>query len=130
MDDGILAGLPEVVQRVGSLILENWNTKLQAVLTDATLNLHAGGTFQIGSLFLTQEAWIKSELKARGWENFNGAKSLPSINEGHISPQERDKTYMEQLRDCQSQVGALLLVSLRTRPDLSATVGILASHMS
>ena len=153
VDDGILAGLPEVVQRVGSLILENWNTKLQAVLTNATLNLHAGGTFQIagkpvkvvqettflgtqirrlgdGSLFLTQEAWIKSELKARGWENFSGTKSLPSINEGHISPQERDKTYTEQLRDCQSQVGALLWVSLRTRPDLNATVGILASHMS
>ena len=47
VDDGILAGLPEVVQRVGSFILENWNTKLQAVLTNAALNLHAGGTFQI-----------------------------------------------------------------------------------
>ena len=153
VDDGILAGLPEVVQRVGSFILENWNTKLQAVLSNATLNLHAGEAFKIagksvkivqettflgiqirrledGSLFLTQESWIKSELQARGWKVLNGTKSLPSINEGHIPQQERDQTHAEQLRECQSQVGALLWVSLRTRPDLSAAVGILASHMS
>ena len=153
VDDGLLAGEPEVVQRVGALILSTWNTKLQAVLANATLNMNAGDSFQMAnkttkvtqqatflgiqivrlsdnSLFLTQEAWIKNELKSRGWETFNGCKSLPCLNEGHIVPQARDEMYHKQLRDCQSQVGALLWVSLRTRPDLSAAVGVLASHMS
>ena len=79
VDDGLVAGLDEVVQHVGTLILLAWNTEMQAVLANAGFNLHAGSNFAIadkqvsvvqeaaflgirirrlqgGSLFLTQEA--------------------------------------------------------------------------
>ena len=49
VDDGLLAGVPEVVQRVGAFILSAWNTKLQAVLANAEMNLHAGGNFVIAN---------------------------------------------------------------------------------
>ena len=42
VDDGLLAGTPEVVQRVGALILSARNTKLQTVLANSGMGLHAG----------------------------------------------------------------------------------------
>ena len=149
VDDGLLAGVPEVVQRVGAFILSAWNTKLQAVLANAEMNLHAGGNFVIankqvpvvqeatflgiqirrmsdGALFLTQEAWVKAELKSRGWNTFNGTKSLPVVNEGHYQQQTKDELHTSQLKDVQSQVW----IALRTRPDLAAAVGITATLMS
>ena len=84
VDDGLLAGTPEVVQRVGAFILNAWNTKLRALLANAEMNLHAGSNFVIankpvpfvqeatflgiqicrmsdGALFLTKEAWVKAD---------------------------------------------------------------------
>ena len=86
VDDGLLAGVPEVVQR--------------------------------------------AELKSRGWNTFNGTKSLPVVNEGHYQQQTKDELHTSQLKDVQSQVGALLWIALRTRPDLAAAVGITATLMS
>ena len=126
---------------------------MQAILTNATLGLHAGDSFVVankkvpvvqeatflgiqirrmsdGALFLTQEAWVKGELKARGWDVLNGTKCLPVVHEGRSDPQPRDEKHKMQLKEAQSHVGALLRLCLRTRPDLAAAVGVTATLMA
>ena len=60
-----------------------------------------------------------------------GRKTLPMPNEGNNPPQDKKSPeYAGDLRKAQEEVGKLMWVSLKTRPDISASVSIAATMMS
>ena len=78
-------------------------------------------------IYLHQHAWISTELKKRGWSTMGGCDNLPDVEEGVWVPKEHTGQYYADLKTCQKELGCLQWVCLRSRPDLSAYVGTLAS---
>ena len=63
----------------------------------------------------------------RGWDKLKGASGLPEPLEGKLEPQTRDGAYEVAMSLAQKNLGTLLWLALRSRPDITALTAIAAS---
>ena len=56
----------------------------------------------------------------------NGCDALPSLDNAPTQPAEKNEGYHKALKEVQSDIGSLMWISLRTRPDVQACVSMLA----
>ena len=86
-----------------------------------------------GEIVMHQRSYIEHCLKNNGMTQLKTAKSLPCVDEksppedaydehGHQTSFEEDKSM------CQKYIGQLMWLTPRTRPDIAAVLGILASQ--
>lgn len=144
VDDGLLVGPRELLQRLGLELRAWWALKYQGFLSGA--DRAEGSEVELGSdtvlvhkelnflgmkirrcsdqgILLHQTPWLQQELNKRGWLHMKGPPSLPNIPEGIVEPMARDDNYAKALKRAQSEVGCLQWIALRSRPDIAATVG-------
>ena len=87
-----------------------------------------------GEIIMHQRSYIEHCLKNNEMTQLKVAKSLPCVDEksppedafdehGHPTSFEEDKSM------CQKYIGQLMWLTTRTRPDIAAVLGILASQM-
>ena len=69
-------------------------------------------------------------MTKRAWLYLQGVDNLPGVDEGQWPPAEKDDAYQAALGECQSEIGSLQSVSLRSRPNMNAAVGTLATVMT
>ena len=146
VDDGLAVGLPEAIARVCHAISQLWEIKVQGILRRCGVT--EGDTFKrhgiscpvvsefsfLGTqivnhpdgILLTQRRWLLQELATRGWANVHGSHSLPVPQEGTLEPEERDYSFAERLKHVQSELGSLMWLGLRSRPDICSTIGVTA----
>ena len=152
VDDAFIVGSIELCTRIKARLRALWDLKIQGLLHNDHLELRAGDQvdldgeqvqvksevtylgMQVGrnqsGIFLHQGAWIQSEIRKRSWLHLGSAETLPELDEGKWVPQEKTLEYKEALKDCQSEIGSLQWLCQRTRPDLCAVTGSLASLMT
>ena len=75
-----------------------------------------------------QRRWVLNELHKRGWTHLCGTPSLPQV-ELNIQESTEDTEYQTNLKAAQTELGCLLWICTKTRPDLLSTVSIAASHL-
>ena len=78
---------------------------------------------------LHQIEYIKERLQERGREVSQGRVGLPESMEGKVEPttDRTDPQYLEMKHLCQEEVGVLIWVASRTRPDITGSVSIAAT---
>ena len=87
-----------------------------------------------GQIIMHQRSYIDHCLKANDMEKLKGLTTLPAVDERSPPEEEVDENgqatdYEEHKSACQKQIGQFMWLATRTRPDISATLGILASQM-
>ena len=149
VDDALIIGDLEICARLKAKLSSLWDLKVQGILQNPHMNLGVGETIMLEDtpvhvkdelsflgmnigrdatgIYLHQHAWISTELKKRGWSTMGGCDNLPDVEEGVWVPKEHTGQYYADLKTCQKELGCLQWVCLRSRPDLSAYVGTLAS---
>ena len=78
---------------------------------------------------LHQIGYIKEKLKDRALDKTQGRCGLPDSMEGRVEPV-TDRTtpeYLEAKKKCQEDVGALLWISTRARPDITCSISLIAT---
>ena len=75
---------------------------------------------------MDQHKWLSQELNRRGFLHLNGCGALPSLDNAPTQPVEKNESYHMALKQVQSDVGSLMWVSLRTRPDIQACTSMLS----
>ncbi|CAE7772831.1 unnamed protein product [Symbiodinium necroappetens] len=81
-----------------------------------------------GDVIINQRAWILQELHRRQWLHLKGCTSLPQLELD--DDEAKDEAYEQNKLECQRELGTLLWMSARSRPDIASTVGILASELT
>ena len=87
-----------------------------------------------GEIIMHQRSYIDHCLKANDMMMLKPAKGLPCVDEKSPpeDPYEEDGTptsFEADKAKCQKYIGQLMWLTTRTRPDIAATLGILASQM-
>ena len=87
-----------------------------------------------GQIIMHQRSYIDHCLKANDMEKLKGLTTLPAVDERSPHEEEVDENgqltdYEEHKSWCQKYIGQFMWLATRTRPDISATLGILASQM-
>ncbi|CAE7400820.1 RE1, partial [Symbiodinium sp. CCMP2456] len=145
VDDGLAVGDVEVIRRVMAFIQGLWAIKGQGILEKPGLGLDGdlvvsealtlklvqcvrflGAEISVASdgLQIGQAKYVAQELRARGWLTLKGAESLPVPSEGLSGPEIRDHTFDHNVKLAQKEAGTLMRIALRSRPDISACLGI------
>ena len=75
---------------------------------------------------MDQHKWLSQELNRRGFIHLNGCDALPSLDHAPTQPAEKNEGHHKALTEVQSDIGSLMWISLRTRPDVQACVSMLA----
>ena len=78
--------------------------------------------------FFHQRRWILSELHKRNWVHLRGTPSLPQVEMNVHEPND-GPDYQAHLKAAQTELGCLLWICTKTRPDLLAVVSMAASHL-
>ena len=81
-------------------------------------------------IHLKQAKWVAQELRKRGLLHLVGCDSLPEPREGKGPAMELGPERDRMIKECQSELGSLLWLSLRSRPDVAAVVGIAACEIT
>ena len=149
VDDCLMAAESEILEMIARDISSIWKVKCQGLLappgvqprkiTDAQghdipwkdeltfLGLQIS-THDTG-IRVSQSRWIAQDLRQRGYLHLAGAVTLPNIDDfGKLPPMTRDAQYQQTLKDTQGELGSLLWVAIRSRPDIAAIVGAMASQ--
>ena len=87
-----------------------------------------------GQIIMHQRSYIDHCLKSNDMEKLKGLTTLPAVDERSPPEEEVDENgqatdYEEHKSACQKHIGQFMWLATRTRPDISATLGILASQM-
>ena len=87
-----------------------------------------------GQIVMHQRSYIDHCLKANDMEKLKGLTTLPAVDERSPPEEEVDENgqttdYEEHKSGRQKYIGQFMWLATRTRPDISATLGILASQM-
>ena len=148
VDDGLVVGDAEIIRRVMAFVKSLWAVKGQGVLNkegagveqgiqvdeDMVLLLKTelrflGVEIEVdgANLALHQHKYMACELRKRGWLDLKGSDCLPTPKEGLLAPPPRDETFEQTKLRAQKEVGTLMWISLRSRPDVAACLGIAAT---
>ena len=136
VDDAYVIGGLELCGRLKTKLRELWDLKIEGIMQNEHLDLQVGGRvnlegeeipikaevtylgMQIGrnekGIYLHQGAWNRSEILKRSWLHVSGVESLPEIDEGKWEPLEKTTEYHEDLKACQSEIGSLQWICLRS----------------
>ena len=72
-----------------------------------------------------------TKLDARDNVSGYSSKTLPQANEGKLIPEDRTAPeFQQQKKLAQQEVGTLMWVALKSRPDIYAAVSIAATHVA
>ena len=87
-----------------------------------------------GQIIMHQRSYIDHCLKSNDMEKLKCLTTLPAVDERSPPEEEIDENgqatdYEEHKSACQKHIGQFMWLATRTRPDISATLGILASQM-
>ena len=145
VDDGFIFGPREVMLRVKGQISKTWKCQVQGFLTrtgdveirdgDEVIKKVEEITFlgtqvslEEDGAHVSQRKWLVRELHRRGLVHLRGCESLPHIDATQIPQLRKDRAdYANLLKKSQGEIGCLQWLGLKTRPDIQACVGILAS---
>ncbi|OLP99844.1 Retrovirus-related Pol polyprotein from transposon TNT 1-94 [Symbiodinium microadriaticum] len=146
VDDTLIIACPEVVSRCLEYIGQKWTLKLQGYISRKECDIKCGELGQLerkaelvflgvqvsfnaqGDVIINQRAWVLQELHRRQWLHLKGCTSLPQLE---LDDDEvKDEAYEQNKLECQRELGTLLWMSTRSRPDIASTVGILASELT
>ena len=148
-DDCLITGDIEAAERIIRDISAIWKVKCQGLLAPPGVD-HRESTDASGSIVawkeeltflglqicmadqgirVCQTRWIAQALRQRGFLHLSGSFSLPNIEEfGKIPPAPKQGDYDELVKSAQTELGSLLWVAIRSRLDVMAVVGALASQ--
>ena len=142
VDDGLSIGAPEVVMRVIEYVCKLWKTTVQGFLGWQEDEIEGRGDLKLErvselmflglrvtltseGVCMDQHKWLSQELNRRGFLHLNGCDALPSLDNAPTQPAEKNEGYHKALKEVQSDIGSLMWISLRTRPDVQACVSML-----
>ena len=145
VDDIWCIGLPSAVTAILDFVSGTWETKLGGFISrDPSITISVNGealsrldeiTF-IGQQFrfldnevvINQRCWLLNEIAKRNWLHLKGTPSLPILEQGPDEDREASE-YKRHLQEAQTEVGCLMWLSTKTRPDVLASVSQVASVM-
>ena len=132
VDDVLTTGTKEWVDATMNAINEKWECKMAGVLGVTTTALNfLGVTLELnedGKVIMHQKKYILSKLNKRGLLQGKGKWTLPVMDEGKSLPVlVKDRTYHKMLKKCQEEIGTLMWLGIKTRPDIMTSVSVSAS---
>ncbi|CAE7231546.1 unnamed protein product [Symbiodinium sp. CCMP2592] len=144
VDDVLAIGETEAILRIGEFILKSWKGKLQGMISrDANQKWTRGSLevmkkpelvfvgiqvfFHDKGVATSQQRWVVKQLNLRGYLHLNGSPCLPQVEEGKISKGNEQQCEPKILKQAQRELGTLMWLATKTRPDIAATCGILST---
>ena len=145
VDDVIITGPTEIVVKVMELFETLWACKVSGIIPgrnaakDCTdkiervkkMNFLGMTLEQIKEkLYLHQHQYILTKLRDRGLLEGRGKWSLPVSQEGKLAPEVKNDEFPRKKTLAQIEVGTLMWLTIKTRPDIGPVVGIAASSIA
>ena len=146
VDDVIITGATEIVVKVTELIQNLWDCKISGIIpgcdsdeeyTDQIervkkLNFLGMTLEKIKKkLYLHQHQYILTKLRDRNLLEGHGKHNLPMAQEGRLAPEDKmDEGFAGRKTLAQIEVGTLMWLTIKTRPDIGPIVGIAASSIA
>ncbi|CAE7437070.1 RE1 [Symbiodinium sp. CCMP2592] len=145
VDDIWCIGLPSAVTAILGFVSGTWETKLGGFISrDPSVTISVNGEalprldeitfigqqfrFEGDEVVISQRCWLLNELAKRNWLHLKGTPSLPILEQGPDEDRESGE-YKRHLQEAQTEVGCLMWLSTKTRPDILASVSQVASLM-
>ena len=138
VDDVIITGPTDIVVKVMELFENLWACKVSGVMpgSNAAKNCtdkiervkkmnFLGMTLEKvkGKLVLHQHQYILTKLRDRNLLEGRGKWSLPVSQEGKLEPEEKNDEFPGKKKLAQIEVGTLMWLTVKTRPDIGPVVG-------
>ncbi|CAE7277127.1 TY2B-LR1 [Symbiodinium sp. CCMP2592] len=144
VDDCLVTGERSAVEAFLQFVSAEWRTKIQGFIARQTdvqvkcndeqvaqkqaLNfLGVEISFEGDKIVIQQRRWILQELNRRGWVHMKGSQSLPQLE--MAEDEALDEHHAKNLANARSEIGALMWIGIRSRPDVLAAVSMGASVM-
>ena len=142
VDDVLAIGETEAILRIGEFILKSWKGRLQGMLSRETAQAWMRGTLEVkakselvfvgiqmffrnGGVAMSQQRWVVKQLNVRGYLHLGGSPCLPQVEEGKVSKGDEKQCDPKLVKQAQRELGTLMWLATKTRPDIAATCGIL-----
>ena len=78
-------------------------------------------------LMLHQHQYVLTKLRDRDLLEGHGKWNLPVTPEGKLVPEEKDELFPGRKKQAQKEVGTLMWLTIKTRPDIGPVVGTASS---
>ncbi|CAE7481789.1 unnamed protein product [Symbiodinium sp. KB8] len=146
VDDCLILAPKELFTRTVSFITATWKSKVQGILArgDLKSGMEVDGVRVVDELtflglqlrmsdegiHITQQRWIAQELKKRGFLHLSGCDSLPEPREGKLPSMPLGEKRDKLIKQGQMELGSLLWLTVRTRPELAAVCGVAACALT
>ena len=144
VDDVLAAGESEVNLRVSEHVLKTWKGKLQGMITrGAEVQCQRGSLevqvkselvfigiqmlFKGSAVMMSQQRWVATQLNIRGYLHLKGTPCLPQVEEGKYSKGSEDQCNPTLIKKAQREMGALMWLATKTRPDIASTCEVLST---
>ena len=141
VDDVIITGPTEIVVKVMEMIEGIWECKLSGIISGSAATEHTDKVERVKKmnflgmtlekieekLFLHQYQYILTKLRDRKLLEGHGKWNLPVSREGKLDQEEKNDEFPRKKNRAQIEVGTLLWLTIKTRPDIGPVVGIAAS---
>ena len=144
VDDVLAIGETEAILRIGEFVLKSWKGRLQGMLSREPTQAWKRGTLEVkakselvfvgiqmffhnGGVAMSQQRWVVKQLNVRGYLHLSGSPCLPQVEEGKVSKGDEKQCDPKLLKQAQRELGTLMWLATKTRPDIAATCGILST---
>ena len=145
VDDVIITGPTEIVVKVLELFEQIWDCKVSGIIArddKKEVQDHVERVDKLNFLGMTlekkgeklqlhQHQYILTKLRDRNLLEGHGKWNLPYTMEGKLAPEDKkDPDFEIRKKKAQVEVGTLMWLTIKTRPDIGPTVGIAASSIA
>ena len=83
--------------------------------------------FKGSAVMMSQQRWVVKQLNIRGYLHLKGTPCLPQVEEGKYSKGSEDQCNPTLIKKALREMGALMWLATKTRPDIASTCGILST---
>eukprot|EP00435_Cladocopium_sp_Y103_P029637 s865_g7.t1 len=133
VDDVFISAKEDIMIAIKEKFQSTWETSTPEMVTDSPVRFLGMDILQVpnngkNSWMITQESYVKDLIGKQ--ENEEKEKKIPITKDQALMEPDEKTPSLEKIRQCQKEVGDILWLVTRSRPDLMFSTSRMGSHVT